>query len=223
MKVSLQSAVYGAAQHAAKPRASAVPALVVFVLGMMCLGGCSSKPELTHTGFLSDYSQLRVVNDSKMRFESPAAARYDRFIVDPVRVELQGDSLSSADRSEAMRHFNTKLREAVQSSGHTVVTTPGPGVARVRVALTGVTKSTWWQKVHPASRMAGAGTGGAAMEAEVVDSVTGEQIGAVVQAGSGNQFDFTSFSTLADVKSAIDGWTKVFADRLREIRAPSSR
>jgi hypothetical protein len=44
------------------------------------------------------------------------------------------------------------------------------------------------------------------MEGEVLDSVTGKQLGAVVQAAPGNQFNFTAFSTVDDVKSAIDKW-----------------
>jgi hypothetical protein len=201
-------------------KATAASTLLLLLYGVT-LVGCASKPATTHSGFLSDYSRLQVVNESRMRYESPRVVSYDRFIVEPVRVEMQGDVLSVTDQAEAMRHFDLKIREAIQQAGDKVVTTPGPGVARIRVALTGVAKSTWWQKVHPVARATGAGTGGAAMEAEVVDSVTGEQIGAVVQAGSGNQFDFTAFSTLADVKSAIDRWTATFAEHLKEIRTGS--
>lgn len=203
--------------HASTRRAAAKVSLLA-VLSALCVGGCASKPEMTHSGFLSDYSRLAPVNESRMRYESPQAGSYTRFLVEPVRVDVKGDLLSESDRAEAIRHFNTRLREAIQSSGLTVVSAPGPDVARVRVALTGVAKSTWWQKVHPAGRVAGLGTGGAAMEAEVVNSVTGEQIGAVIQAGAGNQFDFSAFSTLADVKSAIDQWSSIFAERLTELR-----
>jgi hypothetical protein len=100
-----------------------------------------------------------------------------------------------------------------------VVEETAVGVARVQMALTDIAKSTWWQKLHPGMRMTGAGTGGAAMEAEVIDSVTGEQVGAVVQSASGNQFDFTAFSTLADVKSVMDKWAELAAQRLREIHS----
>lgn len=109
--------------------------------------------------------------------------------------------------------------KVVEGQGLGVVDRPGVGVARVRLALTDVAKSTWWQKIHPASRMTGAGTGGAAMEGEVIDSVTGEQVAAIVQAGQGNQFDFSAFSTLADVKNAIDAWAEQAGARLKELRS----
>ena len=60
------------------------------------------------------------------------------------------------------------------------------------------------------------------MEGEVLDSVSGKQIGAVVQASPGNQFNFTNFSTVADVKSAIDKWADQAGRRLDEMRALKS-
>lgn len=94
---------------------------------------------------------------------------------------------------------------------------PGLGVGSVRLALPDVTASTWWKKVHPVIRAVGAGTRGAAMEAEVIDSATEEQIAAVIQAGSGSQFQLTNFSTLADAESAIDGWTRLAAEQLENL------
>ncbi len=55
------------------------------------------------------------------------------------------------------------------------------------------------------------------MEAEVIDSATEEQIAAVIQAGSGSQFQLTNFSTLADAESAIDGWTRLAAEQLENL------
>lgn len=95
---------------------------------------------------------------------------------------------------------------------------PGVGVARVQIALTDIAESTWWRKIHPVWRSLGAGTGGASMEAEIVDSVTGERLAAVIQTVSGNQFDFTAFSTLADVKSAIDKWAETGRKELVMLR-----
>lgn len=187
------------------------------VAACMLLAGCASAPPLTQSGFLSDYSKLESVNNSRMRYESSKAAAYTGFIIDPVQIRIAADKFSDSERAEAARHFKERLAQEIQESGLAVVSQPGVGVARIRVAVTDVAKSTWWQKLHPISRVAGAGTGGAAMEGEVIDSVTGEQIGAVIQAGSGNQFDLTAFSTLSDVKSAIDSWASQFSRRLAEL------
>ena len=54
------------------------------------------------------------------------------------------------------------------------------------------------------------------MEAELVDSITGEQIMAVVKSRSGNQFSLDGYSKWSDVKVAIDKWAKVLQKRLAE-------
>lgn len=196
---------------------------IIISIATVLLSGCASKPPAKQTGFLSDYSNLKVVNESRMNYVSPALAQYNSFIIDPLEFTIAPRSLTPEQRAEVANHFNKRLAELVYAEGLKVTTTPGVGVARVQVALTDIANSTWWQKLHPASRMAGAGTGGAAMEGEVIDSVTGQQLGAVVQSATGNQFDFTAFSTVADVKSAIDKWAATAARTLKELRTEAGR
>src|SRR5262249_27453962 len=116
-------------------------------------------------------------------------------------------------------HFNQRLRDLIQKEGLTVTTEPGVGVARIQIALTDVANSAWWMKLHPAGSVSGAGTGGAAMEAQVIDSVTGERLAAVVQAATGKQPNFLAFSTLDDVKSAIDKWAATASRSLKQVRS----
>jgi hypothetical protein len=181
--------------------------------------GCASKPPAMQTGFLGDYSNLKEVNDSRMTYVSPELAQYNTFIIDPLEFTFPPEKLTPQQRADVANHFNRRLVELATNEGFTVTTTPGVGVGRVQVALTGVANSSWWKKIHPVSRMAGAGTGGAAMEAEIIDSVTGAQVAAVVQAATGNQFNFTNFSTVADVNSAIDRWAATASRTLKELRA----
>lgn len=187
------------------------------LLGCAVLGGCSSQPKLEHSGFLSDYSKLESVSSSRMRYEASSASAYRSFIVEPAKSMVGTNHLSQTDQREALQYLTDRVLASIRDAGYGVANSEGPGVARVRVALTDVADSSWWQKIHPVSRAAGAGTGGAAMEAEVLDSVTGEQIAAVIQTDPGNQVNLSSFSTLADVKSAIDKWAERFAERLREL------
>lgn len=179
-------------------------------LWVICLaawsGGCANKPAATPSGFLEDYSQLQQDGESRMVFASPRLASFDAFIVDPIELRVAPTKLSPEDQAEAARYFRQSAIVSLLSQGLAVTDRPGVGVARVQIALTDIAQSTWWRKVHPLWRSMGAGTGGAAMEAQVVDSVTGQRLAAVIQSASGNQFDFTAFSTLADVKSAIDKW-----------------
>ena len=175
------------------------------------------------TGFLSDYSKLTKEAPARMQYVSPRLREYTSFMVDPIEVRIPQDKLSPEEGAEAARYFRDSAIRALRKEGMTVAEAPGVGVARVQIALTDVARSTWWQKIHPLMRASGAGTGGAAMEGQIVDSVTGEQLAAGVQAVSGSQFDPTAFSTLADVKGAIDIWTTEAAARLRREHAAIAR
>ena len=52
------------------------------------------------------------------------------------------------------------------------------------------------------------------METEVVDSQTGQQIGAVIQSGKGSRIPFTNLGEWTATKQAIDSWVKKFQERL---------
>lgn len=187
------------------------------------LVGCSSSPPLRQTGFLSTYDNLRPAGENRMRYISPELRDYTAFIVDPVESRLEDGVLSPDDRAAALNYFREAMIRAIRAAGFAVTDDVGPHVARVRLALTGVAKSEWWMKLYPAARFSGAGTGGAAMEGEVIDSMTGRELGAVVQAASGNQFNLANFSTLSDVESAIDKWADNARQRLEEMRADAKR
>ena len=86
-------------------------------------------------------------------------------------------------------------------------------MARVRVALTDI-ESSAMISVLPQASLLGAGIGGASMETEVVDSQTGQQIGAVIQSGKGSRIPFTNLGEWTATKQAIDSWVKKFQERL---------
>jgi len=191
--------------------------LPLLAAAALSAGGCSSAPERTQTGFLSSYARLEEVSGDRMRYIGPEFKNYRSFIVDPVQISTQRQELSPEDRAEVARYFHEALVKTLQERGYTVTHAPAAGTARVRVAVTGVKQSTWWMKIHPASSLAGAGRGGAAMEGEIIDAVTGDQLAAVVQAGTGSQFTIGNFSTVSDLKNVIDSWAKATGDRLDEL------
>ena len=190
------------------------------LLTIVC--GCESK-EKAMTGFLSDYSKLKKESGSTLRYvKESAVARYSSFIVDPVQVRFYSGSpsegkLTVEQLSDLTNYMHSKIVEAIQSAGKTVVEQPGPGVARVRVALSDIKKPSA-VSILPQASLLGAGIGGASMEAEVVDSMTGAQIGAVVQSGTGSRIPFTNMGDLSSAKNVIDGWAKRFQERLVEAR-----
>jgi hypothetical protein len=200
-------------------RSPAAASWLTTLAAAILLAGCASRPAPTRTGFLSSYELLETKHTSRSDYISPKLAEYTQFLIEPVEMRLAPDLLTPQESAEAAEHFHAACVRVLEGEGLAPAEHPGPRVARVRIALTDIAKSTPWQKIHPGARFAGAGTGGAAMEGEVVDSLTGEQLAAVVRADAGNQFNLTAFSTLDDVKSAIDKWAADAAKQLRQVRA----
>jgi len=93
--------------------------LLVF---LAIVAGCASKPALTQTGFLSDYSQLTPVDSDRMRYESPAATQYQRFVVQPVPILVPAGTFASDELAELARYFRPAFED-------------GTGVGSVRLAL----------------------------------------------------------------------------------------
>ena len=182
------------------------------------LCGCSSTPPLTRTGFLSSYDSLQKVSDHKMNYVSPSLTGYRSFIIDPVEIRSQPGELKPEERAEIASYFREALSKELRERGYAITTSPGADTARVRLALTNIQESTWWKKIHPASSLAGAGRGGASMEGEIIDAVTGDQLAAVVQAGTGSQFTAFNYSTMSDLRSTIDQWADHAGNRLDELR-----
>jgi len=190
---------------------SIVTALVLF-------NGCGGGEQAT-TGFLSDYSKLQKESESSMRYvNEKAVASYSGFIVDPVQVRFYSGAksegkLTDEQITDLTGYTHEKIVEAVQGAGKKVVYQPGSGVARIRVALTDIQKTSAINIVPQASLL-GAGIGGASMEAEVVDSTTGQQIGVAVDSGKGGRIPFTNLGDWTAAKSVIDGWASRFQKRL---------
>jgi hypothetical protein len=188
---------------------------------MILLSGCGSK--VASIGFLSDYSKLQKESDSSLRYvNEPEVAKYSGFIVDPVKVYLQPDSKSEGKLTEEQtmdlaNYTHGKIVEAVEGAGKTVVNQPAAGVARIRVALTDIEKTSAVNMLPQASLL-GAGIGGASMEAEVVDSVSGQQIGAVVESGKGSRVPFANMGDWTAAKSVINGWAERFQKRLQDAK-----
>jgi len=196
--------------------------LILLAIVLMALqSGCGGGKEHIKTGFLSDYAKLQKDSESSMRYVNEGAlSGYSGFIVDPVKVVFHGgskskDKLTEQQITDLTNYTHTKIVEAVQGAGKKVAYQPAAGVARIHVALTDMEKSSA-VSILPQASLLGAGIGGASMEAEVVDSMTRKQIGAVVQSGKGGRIPFTNLGDWTAAKSVIDGWAKRFQDRLME-------
>ena len=193
---------------------------VVWCVSVLCgllAGGCGEGP--SQTGFLSDYSQLEP-DASDMRYiDQSKLATYSMFIVEPVTVHFHSKATGKDTEQSTLDDLTSRMRSAIVdelSEHYAVVSRGGPGVALVRVALTDVNKDTPALNILPTTKLTGLGLGGAAMEGELLDSVTREQIGAVIQTQKGQALSLQGLTEWSSAEAVINGWAKKFRQRLDE-------
>ncbi len=183
------------------------------------------------SGYLSDYAKLQP----NPRFETAVSYvsgdpaknihRYVAMIVDPpaVYVSTDVDERAIPDRGRAAlaEYFQNAITNAV-SDAFPIVQSSGPLVLRLRSAIIGVDVgppiATDQKEEKSLDRALNIGK--VAVEMELVDSVTGEQIAAVVDRqnlGAGAVVGSTDFSHEEKFRAAteaFDGWAKRFRDFL---------
>ena len=205
----------------------------------LLLAGCaaSGMKDVQKTGFLSDYSQLQPGGDDRaaLVYIKPGVdlkpynkLMFERFIV-LLSDSAQYREIDPTMLKELTDYYQNAIFEAVKS-GYQIVDQPGPGVLRVRVAITDVKPSkpvanTMSTIVPVGMVVAGAtkavsdenlGTGQASTEFELLDAMTGERLAAAVDRRQGGKGVFRG--KWDDTKEAFDFWAKRFRQRLDEAR-----
>ncbi len=197
--------------------------IIIMCLSVAVIASGCSAPKVKSTGFLSDYSKLEKESGTSMRYvDEQSAASYTAFIVDPVETRLYSDAkakgkLTDEQIRDLTSYMHAKIVEAVQGAGLKVVYQPAAGVARIRVALTNIEK-TDAINLLPQASLLGAGVGGASMEAEIVDSMTGKQIAASLQSGMGSRVPFANMGEWTAAKGVMDQWAKNFQTKLETMQ-----
>lgn len=204
---------------------------IIVLLALMNIGCASTgMNKVEKNGFLDDYSQLRPGEGDQPAYgySRPGAdlSKYDKIIIEKVCVCLPGQEDSSDLEPILLREFADYYDQAITSAvfdRYKIVDEPGPGVLRIRVAITDVKPSSpiinTISSVSPlgisislATKIFSGknlGTGEAASEIEVLDSVTGERLVADVDRRQGGKMIFRGKWT--DTQNAFDHW----ANRLR--------
>lgn len=207
--------------------------VIVAAAAMVACASTPTAPEPEqYSGFLSDYSRLQEATAADgvpvMRWISPklTAETYNKVMIDPVQFHPEpqpSEQVNTEVLAQIRDYFDTVLRERM-SENYTLVDQPGPGVVRLRPAITGVVTSREALKAYQylpigliftAAREA-TGTRPeqvvVAVEAELLDSQTGEQLGAVVRTGTGESLKGSSDQlTLSNVQPVLDHWADLAA------------
>ncbi len=120
-------------------------ALALLLLGSLALacgtgGGPPLQPKPLPSGYLGDYSDFVAdpTRGGALFYQHPDAdlADYDKLIIPPVRVVLQRErGVPQEDLDLLAGYLHSALLIAMRGA-YPVVEEPGPGVLRVRVAIT---------------------------------------------------------------------------------------
>ena len=219
--------------------------------------GCASTPageaKPKYAGFLSDYSKLQPVRDGDgaERYLKPGQnwKQYNKVMLDRIRVWYKDDAgykgIDPAELKALTDYFQNAIVKALAPT-YPLVTKPGPGVLRVRVAITDLIPTKPEMSVVtlvvPYATVAdvAAGAAGAsylgqtAIEAEFLDSRSNEVLAAYVDRQAGKKYNIDvsegvgsavekgvssytkAYSTWAYAEAAFDYWAGLLRKRLDE-------
>jgi hypothetical protein len=224
--------------HTSKLRGMSAALLAASAL--ILVGGCATHQGRVpmKSGFLGDYSQLHEGTDDQPQLMYVKSGvdfhAYDKIILDPIQIYCEpGKSWLSGTPMEEMQvlvdYFDAAIRKSL-GDDITFVDTPGPNVLRLRLALTeakgGSVARDIASSVIPISLAistmkrvianAATGVGEAAVEGEILDSVTGERLAAGVDKRIGEKFTghFDKFDRWRAPKAAFDYWAMRMKFRL---------
>jgi hypothetical protein len=214
----------------------------LLLIGALFLGGCSAggMQNVEKSGFLGDYSQLKAGGDDHavltyfkpdVDFKPYTKLMFERVVVslNPAAEQREVDPAVLVEMTE---YYQNALLAAVKD-GYEVVDQPGPDVLWVRAAITDVvpsnpTANTLSSIVPVGLVVAGAakattdanmGTGEAASEIEILDSLSKERLAAAVDRRQGGKAAFRG--KWVDTQQAFDFWAKRFREALDEKRGLS--
>lgn len=214
----------------------------LLLIGSLLLGGCSAggMKKVEQSGFLGDYSQLTAGGDGQaaqvyvkagVDFKPYTKLMFERVAVslNPAAAKREVDPKILVEMAD---YYQNALLEAVKG-GYEVVDMPGPDVLWVRAAITDIVPSNptanTLSSIVPVGMVVSAaakattdsnmGTGEAATEVEILDSMTKERLAAAVDRRQGGKAAFRG--KWVDTQQAFDYWAKRFRERLDEMRSIS--
>jgi hypothetical protein len=206
-------------------RLRAAPLFSAFLV--LLLAGCATTRQtrsVETSGFLGDYSQLRAGegDEAQLVYVKPGVAwsGYDAVMLDSVTLWKAAEDSVSEESAQQLTDKEFRM-----------VKTPGPGVLRLRAALTetkgarvvGNAVTSIVPQARLVSTLLGAASdvqvfvGRATAEAELTDALSGERLLAAVDQRSGTKAIRGGIAKWSDVKLACDYWAGRVRTRLVEL------
>lgn len=216
-------------------------ATAAYAAAVISFAGCASSPTApASAGFLPGNLQMQEVQvpgvgGTRLQWVNPkfAAGQYSAVLLEPIQYypEPQPNEYVSAQTLTELRNFANENWRQNAGARVKLASGPGPGVARLRVAVTAVGAQTEslapYQFIPIGLAITGAmaaAQGGlpqdskVAFEVLVTDSLTGEILFASVRGVTGQRLQEAGYSqrqlTVDDMKPLVNRWTAAAAAEL---------
>jgi predicted small secreted protein len=210
--------------------------VAVFVSGMMT-ASAGFGDDVKYSGFLGSYRHLKPGPEGgvEKRYikEGVDFSKYNKLMLDGVVFYLADDAQYKGINAEEVKELSDTFNKAVVDAigkDYPLVSEPGPDVLRIRVAITNLEPADPGKSVLTTVTPIGLGlsllkkgatgsypgVGKTGMEAELLDSLTNEQVGAAVDRKGGSKLSGTT--RWGSAKEAFEFWAgrlKVFMDSTR--------
>lgn len=170
------------------------------------------------SGLVLDQSQAPTL---VYRRPSASLASYNRFIVDPVRVEYRDPKmkeLKPEDIARMQTEFHSRIVAQLHDGGYSVVTRSEPGTMRISMTISGLEASDMGGKANMAVMATGmavgmpsfaVSVGKVTVEAVFKDAVSNRIEAVVVDRSQGRRvLNKKPWSTWADVEFSFDKWAE---------------
>ncbi len=211
--------------------------LLAAVIGIALIAPAGFAAERKYSGFLGDnYKLLQPGPEggAKMRYLKPGVdfSKYKRLMVDSVIFYLAEDSefkgIDPQEMKELADSFNKELVAALKDK-YQLVAEPGPDVARIRFAITGIKQSSPARSgistilpiglgisvVKKGTTGSWTGSGATSTEVMVLDSTTNEVIAAAVdERTAGFSERFSKWGSAQEAFAFCAGRLRAFLDNV---------
>jgi len=212
---------------------SATIASIALIMGMQVI----AAEKVGETGFLQDYSLLSQVDPDNLVNrvyikEGVDWSAYDTILLDDVVFFIADDAKYKGFEAEELADLGTAFQQSMiinLAGAYEFTDTPGPGVLRIRMAVTNLvpnnsvtgTVSTIMpiglglSVVKKAVTGTHIGMGEVAFEGEMIDAQTGEILGAVMDSKTGEKYKVAkSISKWGHVRDVFNTWGTNLRQRL---------
>lgn len=184
---------------------------------LVLFSGCATTGPPEVSGFLGNYEDFAVdpADESLLWWEQDGFdwSDYRAVMLDPVTIYFHSEAQDREILPDELKKLTDGFRDAViveLGDAYPVVDRPAADVLRIRCAITDIVPSN--AALNVATSLVAfvpVDMGGAAIEVEFLNSVTGERLAASVDQKLGTPFDGVSgFTRLGHARSAFREWAK---------------